>query len=141
LKTGVAAPTLPLLGLVPSGRGRFFHALQSSGQLFQRNVQGGAFIVKLALLGEKLLDEFIGALEDGAFVLLRAGNDLANVFDAFIDDFATTTLDCVNDCQLLLRRQLWVYDNAYLPCGCPCDSDAIQRYQPAAWSGLGWWRR
>jgi hypothetical protein len=51
------------------------------------------FLNILALVVLELSDILDGALEDGAFILLAAGNNLLELVDAFVDGLTTTALN------------------------------------------------
>ena len=85
---------MPFTRLGPGGARHLLHTVEAVGQFLDGNVKGGAFVGPFVLLVEQFLDVFVGALQDGAFVLLSAGDDLADVLDAFVDYFATAAFDC-----------------------------------------------
>ena len=54
-----------------------------------------------ALAGEQLADVVESGVEDGALVLVVAGDDLGELVDAFVDCLAAAALDCGDLCQLV----------------------------------------
>ena len=70
------------------------HLVVSLGEFFDGDVDACSFIVPGALFVGEFGDVGDCTLEDGAFVLFAAGNDLGDFVDAFIYGFPAASFDC-----------------------------------------------
>lgn len=93
----------PQLGLQPAIlRPRLLHPVlvhfvavrQLRERLLQHHLLQRLLVHHLVLLVFQVHDVVHRPLEDGAFVLLAAGDDLGELVDAFVDGFAAAALDC-----------------------------------------------
>jgi hypothetical protein len=111
MQSGIATSLLPFSTFGPSSAVALLHAIESAGEFFESDLKGGTFILKGVLLVLKLGDVLVGTLKNSAFILLGSGDDLGNVFNSFVDDFAAAAFNCVG---MLVgdNRRIWAVTRA-----------------------------
>jgi hypothetical protein len=90
----ISAPLLPLCCLRPRLLHAFSHLVITSRELLYGYVQRRTLILPRMLLVQQFGNISDGGLENGAFVLVGARNDLGQLVDAFIDRLPATSLNC-----------------------------------------------
>ena len=101
-QSSVSTSLLPFVGVILTLLHCFSREVDALAEFFNSDVEGLALRIEFRYLVLQVLNVLSCALEDSTLVLLGARDNLRNVLDAFVDDFTSSSFNCL-DCQLDAR--------------------------------------